>query len=125
MIRELGLGIVISAFGGSTGTNINTLLSASYSRGAEREADQGAIRMLSAGSVSPLPTAGFFARLAKGESKLRGLEQGLSYISTHPLSADRQKLFQSSAKKGAAYRPSLTAEEWKALRGICSKRSEK
>jgi beta-barrel assembly-enhancing protease len=120
MIRELGLGLVVSAFGGNTGGNMNALLSAGYSRGAEREADADAIAKLRRARISPLATAGFFERLARQEAKLGGVAEGLSYISTHPMSGERQKKFRDSAEKGAAYTPALTDTEWKALVQICS-----
>jgi Zn-dependent protease with chaperone function len=119
MIRELGLGLVISAFGGNTGGNINSLLAAGYSRGAEREADADAIAMLRRAGISPLATAGFFDRLAAQEQKLGRLADGLSYISTHPMSSDRRELFRASAEKGRAYTPALGEDEWSALFNIC------
>ena len=120
MIRELGLGLVVSVFGGNTGGNLNSLLSAGYSRGAEREADGDAIAMLRAARISPLPTAGFFARLARQEARLGGVAKGLSYVSTHPMSGERQAAFRDSARRGAAYTPSLSAAEWQSLKNICT-----
>ncbi|HEY0043052.1 MAG TPA: M48 family metallopeptidase [Allosphingosinicella sp.] len=119
MIRELGFGMVLSALGGNTGGSVNSVLSSGYSRGSEREADSDAIAKLRAAKVSPLPTAGFFERLGGQEKRLGRLAEGLSYVSTHPLSEERQKLFRESAAKGAAYTPALTDAEWKALRDIC------
>jgi hypothetical protein len=119
MIRELGFGLVLSAFGGNTGGNVNGVLSAGYSRGSEREADSDAIAKLRSAKVSPLPTAGFFERLGKDEARLGNIAEGLSYVSTHPLSKERQKNFRDSAVKGAAYTPALTPAEWEALQNIC------
>ncbi|HEX9953757.1 MAG TPA: M48 family metallopeptidase [Allosphingosinicella sp.] len=119
MIRELGFGLVITALGGTTGGNVNSVLGAGYSRGSEREADADAIAKLRAAKVSPLPTAGFFERLSKDEARLGKVATGLSYISTHPLSAERQKNFRASEVKGAVYTPALSEAEWQALRDIC------
>lgn len=119
MIRELGLGLFISALGGGTGTTIESMLSARYSRGAESEADDLAVERLRRANVSPLGTARFFERLAREEAKLGGAATPLSYLSSHPLSADRQKKFVASAVKGRAYRPALDEEEWRALFNIC------
>lgn len=123
MIRSFGFGLVVSAFGGSTGANVETLLSASYSRGAESEADGRAIEMLKSANISPLPTATFFERMAKDEAELGRVGEGLAYLSTHPVSAERQRRFRESAVKGQAYQPSLSRDEWAALADICMKRS--
>lgn len=122
MIRELGLGMVVNAFGGNVGGNINAVLSASYSRDAEREADAGAIATLARAGISPIPTAAFFERLGRGEEKLGRIGEGLSYISTHPPSRDRQRLFRGSAIEGKAYAPLLSEDEWAALSDICWER---
>jgi Zn-dependent protease with chaperone function len=119
MIRELGLGMIVAAFGGNTGASIDTMLSAGYSRGSEREADADAIVMLDKARISPVPTAGFFARLAHQERRLGPVGRGLSYISSHPMSEERQKRFRDSAARGRAYRPALSRDEWEALFNIC------
>jgi Zn-dependent protease with chaperone function len=119
MIRDLGLGLVVSAFGGNTGGNINGLLAAGYSRGSEREADADAIAKLRNAGIDPLPTANFFKKLGEQEAKLGRVAESLSYISTHPMSAERQKAFADSREKGRAYAPALSSEEWRALFNIC------
>ncbi len=119
MIRDLGFGLVVTALGGTTGGSIDGLLSAGYSRGSEREADADAIAKLRRAAIDPRPTAGFFKRLAEDEAKLGGMAEGLSYISTHPMSAARQKAFAGSAEKGRAYTPALDADQWRSLSTIC------
>lgn len=116
LLRELGAGIFIAAFGGTTGANVNTLMSASYSRGSEREADSGAIAALKRAGISPVPTASFFERIARQEGKIG---ESLSYISTHPVSRERQRAFLASADERRTYRPSLSRDEWEALVDIC------
>ena len=119
MIRQLGLGMIVSAFGGPTGGSIESLMSAGFSRGAEREADARAIEMLRRAGISPLPTARFFERLAAREARFGKVSAGLGYLSTHPLSAERRRKFEASAVRGEAYRPVLSREEWEALVGAC------
>jgi predicted Zn-dependent protease len=119
MIRELGFGLVITAFGGNTGGSVNSVLAAGHSRGSERQADSDAIAMLGRAGISPLATAGFFERLAKQEARLGRISEGLSYVSTHPMSAERQKNFRDSAVKGRTYTPALSRDEWEALFNIC------
>lgn len=120
MIRELGLGMIVSAFGGSVGGNVDTLLAARYSRNAEREADAGAIAILARANISPVPTSAFFDRLARQEEMLGRFGQGLAYISTHPLSKERQLRYRRSAIPDHRYGPVLEARDWTALADICS-----
>jgi hypothetical protein len=50
---------------------------------------------------------------------LGGLVEGLSYISTHPMSNERRNMFREAARPGRSYRPALNEEEWDALINIC------
>ena len=119
MVRQFTFGLVVSLFGGGTGANLETLLQARYSRGAEAEADADAIAALRRAGISPLATAGFFGRVAEQERRLGALGRGRSYISTHPDSAERQRRFRESAGGRTDYKPALSREEWRALVDIC------
>ncbi|HEY0626769.1 MAG TPA: M48 family metallopeptidase [Allosphingosinicella sp.] len=119
MIRHLGFGMIVALFGGSTGANADMLLAAGYSRGAEREADERAIEALKRANISPAATAKFFERLGEHEEKLGRIGDGLEYLSTHPMSQSREKLFKDAEVKGATYQPSLSRDEWEALFSIC------
>jgi len=120
LIRELGLGIFIAMLGGSTGSSADMLMSATYSRKAEAEADEGARTALERANISPLPTAGFFARLSRAEGKGTAATM-VNYLDSHPLSADRRQRFERAALPGKAYTPALSREEWGALRNICGR----
>lgn len=120
MIRQLSFGLFVSLVGGGTGANLETFLSSRYSRGAEAEADEDAIRALERARISPLGAAGFFARVAREEARLGAISRGLSYISTHPNPQARERRFRASAAAGAAYKPALDPEEWRALQRICA-----
>ena len=119
MIRQYGLGLLLIGFGGTTGGNVETLLAADYSRSAETEADTDAIAALQRAAISPVPTARFFDRLARMEGKLGDLGDGFNYISTHPQSKNRRERFLASAERGREYAPSLSQDEWDALKDIC------
>lgn len=125
MIRHLGFGMIVALFGGNTGSNVNAVMGAGYGRAAETEADEGALKALQRASISPLPTADFFARLGEGERKLGQIGAGLEYLSSHPLSARREQRFRAQTVRGAPYRPSLSQSEWQALRGICRSEPER
>jgi len=120
LIREFGLSII----GGNAGATVTGVMSAGFTRGAEREADGEAARMLSAANISPAPTAAFFKRLAKEEAKFGKVAEGLSYVSTHPMSSERQRFFEGGAQKGRKYRAALSPAEWQSLTGICKTREK-
>ena len=119
MIRHYGLSVLLTGLGGNTGGNIDTLLTASYSRDAEARADRDAIAALKRAGISPAPTARFFGRMAKAEIAMGELDHAFSYLSTHPLSEDRRRLFDQAAERGRAYRPSLSEADWLMLQDIC------
>jgi predicted Zn-dependent protease len=121
MIRQFGVGIFAAALGGTTGGNVDAFVALSFTRRAEREADAEAIAMLKRAGISPAPTAKFFARLGKGERDLDRFAPALAYISSHPLSGEREKAFREAAGR-ASYTGSMTREEWDALRAVCTKR---
>jgi Zn-dependent protease with chaperone function len=120
MVRELGFGLVFGMIGGDAGGQVQKLAALSYSRDAERRADAGAIAALRKAGISPAPTAKFFDRLAKAETKLP-LGAGLAYLSTHPVSAERAAEFRNAALPGKQA-PILTRDEWDALADICRTR---
>lgn len=119
MIRQLTFGLFVSLFGGGTGATLETFLGARYTRGAEAEADEDAIRALQRAGISPLGAAAFFARLARDERSLGAFGQGLSYISTHPAPGERERRFRESAAGRSEWKPPLSRDEWEALADIC------
>lgn len=119
MVRQLTFGLFVSLVGGGTGANLDTFLSSRYTRGAEAEADEDAIRALRRADISPLGASAFFGRIARQESSLGMIGRGLSYISTHPEPAARERRFREAAGRRTEWKPPLTPEEWRALVGIC------
>jgi beta-barrel assembly-enhancing protease len=120
MIRQMGLGLLLSSIGGDATGYAEMVLSASYSRTAEAEADDFSIKAMSKGKVSPLGTAGFFDGLAQMESAAPdSLNTVLKYISTHPESGKRRDKYKASHNPNIEYPPSLNAEEWRALVDMC------
>ncbi len=119
MIRHYGFSMLLSAFGGTTGGNIDMLASADYGWTAESRADAASIAALARANISPLPTATFFKRLGKDEQKLDRIGQTLGYLSSHPLSDSRRQRFEASAVKGRDYQPALDRDAWEALVDIC------
>jgi len=117
LLRDFGLSLILG--GADGGAIAQGLITSRYSRGAERDADVFAIDAMRRAAISPLPTAGFFERMAAAEKKFPRTTRLFGYISSHPLSAERRQRFAGSFQKGTQYRPALDAGEWKALRSIC------
>ncbi len=124
MLRQMGLAVVLGGFDGGSGGTLNNLLSTTYTRGSEREADLHSLDALKKARISPLATASFFDRLSDldGSRQLqdRQARTMASYASSHPLSDERRKLFEAAKQKGAAYTPALTGAEWRELKTMCA-----
>lgn len=119
LIRQLGLSVILGGFSGDAGGYVNGALALSYGREAEAKADQASIEALRRANISPLDTAGFFNRMAKGEKAMGRMADALSYMSSHPLSDSRRKAFAASHAKNRSYQPALSPAEWRALRTMC------
>lgn len=120
LLRQMGLSLLLGGVGGDVGGALNSAISASYSRAAESRADDYAINVMRTANVSPVPTAGFFDRLAEDERRLGKGAIALNYMSSHPLSDERRKVFLNSARKGATYLPAVTPQQWRAIVDACA-----
>lgn len=118
LIRQFGLSILLGGADGGAAGALGGLLSLTYSRAAESEADAYAIAALRDAAIAPDATAAFFDRLSGGSGGER-IERTMGWLSSHPVSAERKAAFTNSRIEGKAYRPALPASEWRALRGIC------
>lgn len=89
-----------------------TLVTLSYGRDAEREADDYAVETLNRAGISGDGLAGFFARHSGG-SEPSGM---LSVLSTHPPSTERQAAIDTATTgTGAA----MSDTDWQDLKAIC------
>lgn len=91
-----------------------TLISASYTRDAEADADQFALDMLADAQVDAEGFADFFDVLAD----MQGVEIP-EYLSSHPVTATRAARAHSFAEGQEATDPILSDTEWLALKAIC------
>ena len=114
MVRELGLGTVVTLFGGgAVASGGGSLLSLNFTRGAEAEADSDAIAMLRRARIDPRKTSQAFDRF-------RALEMDLpAWASSHPPSAERGARFSASFDPRASYRPALEPAVAKSLFAAC------
>ena len=114
MVRELGLGTVVTLFGGgAVASGGGSLLSLNFTRGAESEADGDAIVMLAKAGIDPRKTKQAF-------DHFRTLEMDLpAWASSHPPSAARGARFAASYNRESTYRPALGAADAKAMMTAC------
>jgi beta-barrel assembly-enhancing protease len=119
VLRQLGVSATLQLLLGGSGAGVqdaaglgNTLLTLSYSRGAEAEADATALEILVKAGLDGGGLNRFFVRLER-EDKLGGAVPSL--LLTHPPTAERLAA-TANAPKGA---PALTESQWQALRKIC------
>ncbi len=97
-------------FGGGDAGIARALLSLSFSREQETEADEQGLRRLRAAQVDAAGFARFFERASRSQA-LPAL------LSSHP--ADPERAERAARVGGYPTRPALAPQEWADLRGIC------
>ena len=105
-------------FGDVTGSSAfifasRSLVTASYSREAEQNADTAGIEAMQKLGRSPKPMGELMFRVTGNEGN-----KGLTILANHPLTEDRLKRM-SSLDRPASGPPLLTATEWSVLKSIC------
>ena len=110
--------LVGSLFGDITGSGAlifasRSLVTASYSREVEQNADTFAIETMHRLGRSPKPMGELMFRVTGNES-----DDGLSILSSHPLTEDRLARMGSEDRRPTRP-PLLSATEWAALKAIC------
>jgi len=123
LIRELGIGALIRLFAGDIGADAEQIVSLSYTRGNEAQADSDAIAMLARADISPRPTAELFSQLSKEAGENRGY--AAEFLQSHPLSARRAQKFAAAFDPRRAYTPALDRAQADVLFNICWKRPVK
>jgi len=119
LIRELGIGALIRLFAGDLGANAEQLVSLSYTRANEAEADADAIQMLRRAHISPRPIALLFQRLGKENPAFSA-----EFLESHPLTGKRAARFAAAFDPHAKYQPALTEAQASALFDICTIRDK-
>ncbi len=119
ILREAGISVTLNliAGGGWTAGAAGALLGSSYSRNAEREADDTGFTLLQKAGIS---TAGMVRLFERLEKELPSMPRELQIISSHPRGAERAKrLAESGEDRGG---PAMPDADWQALRNICEKK---
>jgi predicted Zn-dependent protease len=109
-------------FGDVTGSGAlifasRSLVTASYSREAEQNADTFSIDVMLRLGRSPKPMGELLFRVTGKE-----VDKSLSVLSNHPLTEDRLKRM-SDEDRPLTGPPLLTAEEWASLKAICTSKN--
>ena len=110
-------------FGDITGSGAlifasRSLVTLSYSREAEYNADTFAIDVMHRLGRSPKPMGELMYRVTGKQ-----VDKSLSILSNHPLTEDRLKRM-SEEDRPPSGPPLLTPEEWTSLRAICSSKNQ-
>ncbi len=120
LVRSLGISTAIMLLaGGSSDVLTETaalLLQMSYSRKAEREADDHALHLLRDSGIPAEPLARFFEKLER-ESGRHGGSRLVELFSTHPLTKDRIVHIRHAGTWPT--HPLLDPVRWQALRHVC------
>lgn len=119
LLRELGIGALIRLFAGGIGANAQQIVSLSYTRANEAQADANALLALRRAGIDPRPTARLFARLAKETGEGRGYS--VEWLQSHPASGGRAKRFAGGYDPRLRTSPALPQAEADALFNICWK----
>ena len=125
LLRQTGLAVVLGGFDGSGGGQLNSMLATTYTRESEREADNHSLKAMKTAAISPRATSDFFRRLSAmdGSGAIRddGQRAITNYMSSHPLSDDRRRLFNKNVIKDKTYHPALTDAEWLSVKTMCAR----
>ena len=120
LLRQMGLSILLGGANTNAAGALNTLVSSRFSREAEAAADEYSIKLMQKAAISPDATAGFFDRLSGEEKKMGKASAALGYLSSHPMSATREKAFRASKQAGVAHTPVISPEQWRAIVDACA-----
>lgn len=126
IVRGLGLAAAVELMlggGGGTVGNIGLLLAQlSYTRQAEIEADETALRLLQDAGIAAEGFGKFFRRMGaeEGEEPAKGESGGgvLNMLRTHPPTRDRIRRVDAAPRYPAT--PALSPSDWNALKAICA-----
>jgi Zn-dependent protease with chaperone function len=121
VVRALGLQMIVglligdvSSLAAVIGDVSEALVSRSYSRADEAEADRIAAEMLNRAGMRSTGLISFFERLDREADDPAPAWQ--NYLSTHPSHQERIAKLRPLVRDGE---PPLDADQWAALRGIC------
>lgn len=117
LVSAVGYGIfsLLTPGGDGIGSQVaHAIVTSSYSRDDELEADRRGVELLNAAGIDSRGLARFFDTMKAKDGDVPG---ALEFLSTHPTGEHRQQQLAGLAKEGA---PALDEAQWQALRKVCS-----
>lgn len=115
VLRQIGFkAVMIGAFG-STSDVASTLLDLQYTRKNEMQADEVATQLLQSSQISNKGFAAFFQKLRSQFGQQKGI---MRYLASHP-GLEQRVEFVLKQPEPEKPQPSLSPEEWHALKNIC------
>jgi len=117
LLRQFGLSVLLGGINSDIGTGIFGVAAMSYSRDAEREADEFSRQQLARSNISPEGTAEFFEYL---KEEMGGGPEWASWIASHPMPDEREEAFRDAIRGDHDYTPALTSAEFAAIRDACT-----
>lgn len=120
LIRKVGIDLILAGAFGSSVDYASVFIHLKYSRNDEQQADDIAIKLLNESNIDTKGFVKFFEKLSQEHNILTEHEEILQYFSDHPGLLERIQHIQSKSKD-AKYEPSLSAQDWQTLKGICKK----
>jgi Zn-dependent protease with chaperone function len=108
MLREIGLAVLMGTSRDQASGVFRQMVSLSYDRNMESEADRTAVDWLMEAKVDPTPLGNFLASMTDG-----GNMPLVTLARTHPGSEDRAlKILDMIPADHPAWEPVLTAQQW-------------
>ena len=124
VLRALGFNLLLTAiFGGYGGESTwatkasEVLLTLSYTREAEAEADRIGVELLNKAGISSQGLIDFFSRIQAEHGGPKADNKFLKLLTSHPANTDRVRMITSMARGQDA---AMTAAEWEQLRHVCA-----
>jgi beta-barrel assembly-enhancing protease len=121
IVRAVGFSAGLQLMmGGQGGTlaNIGLLMAQlSYSRDAEREADNHALAVLKSAAIAPRGFAAFFKRMKAQDGDEEREPSSFDMFRTHPQNNERIAAIEGQPSYPA--KPALMDDDWQALKAIC------
>lgn len=118
IVRQAGIGVLVGIVFGDT-TALSQLIDAgakleglSFDRGQERNADEGAIKIMLAAGISPKNLAGFFEKIKQTDHISGNIP---AIFQTHPLNAERIKYVSEAPEPDQPHKFDLDWEKVKRL----------
>jgi predicted Zn-dependent protease len=121
LVASAGTGLLVGfVLGDITGISIaaglgTALIETSFSREAERKADEFAFGVAQRLSFDPTGLADLLGRIADDDANSRAF----ALLSTHPLTQERRAALENMGPVDIAVSPAFSQTEWQAIKNMC------